>query len=60
MRFLCLYKPSQAEGAPPTQGEMVAMGKLIDEMTRARCCRPKDANQVRRAHAFGSPAERSR
>lgn len=34
MRFLCLYKPSQAEGAPPTQGEMAAMGKLIDEMTR--------------------------
>jgi hypothetical protein len=34
MRFLCLYKPSQAEGAPPTQGEMAAMGKLIEEMTK--------------------------
>jgi hypothetical protein len=34
MRFLCLYKPSQAEGAPPTQAELAAMGKLIDEMTR--------------------------
>jgi hypothetical protein len=34
MRFLCLYKPSQAEGAPPTQAEMAAMGKLIEDMTK--------------------------
>jgi hypothetical protein len=34
MRFLCLYKPSQPEGAPPTQAEMAAMGKLIEDMTR--------------------------
>jgi hypothetical protein len=34
MRFLCLYKPSQAEGAPPSQAEIAAMGKLIEEMTK--------------------------
>jgi hypothetical protein len=34
MRFLCLYKPSQKEGAPPTPAEITAMGKLIDDMTR--------------------------
>ena len=34
MRFLCLYKPSQKEGTPPTQAEIVAMGKLIEEMTK--------------------------
>ena len=33
MRFLCLYKPSKPEGAPPTQEQMAAMGKLIaDDM----------------------------
>ena len=31
MRFLCLYKPSKPEGAPPTQEQMAAMGKLIAE-----------------------------
>jgi len=31
MRFLCLYKPSHAEGVPPTQEQMTAMGKLIAE-----------------------------
>ena len=36
MRFLCLYRPGTTEcDAPPTQEEMTAMGKLIDEMTRA-------------------------
>jgi hypothetical protein len=30
MRFLCLYKPAKAEGAPPTLGEMAEMGKLIE------------------------------
>ncbi len=31
MRFLCLYKPSKPEGTPPTQQEMDAMGKLIED-----------------------------
>jgi hypothetical protein len=31
MRFLCLYKPAKAEGAPPSEGEMTQMGKLIEE-----------------------------
>lgn len=35
MRFLCLYKPSQQEGVPPTPETMAAMGKLIEEMTKA-------------------------
>ena len=36
MRFLCLYKPGKPEtGAPPTQHEMDAMGKLIGEMMQA-------------------------
>lgn len=30
MRFLCLYKPNQAEGTPPTEQEMANMGKLIE------------------------------
>ena len=34
MRYLCLYKPSKAEGTPPTPQEMTEMGKLIDEMKR--------------------------
>jgi hypothetical protein len=34
MRFLCVYKPNKGEGVPPTQPEMAAMGKLIEEMTR--------------------------
>jgi hypothetical protein len=29
-----LYKPSQAEGAPPSQAEIAAMGRLIEEMTK--------------------------
>ena len=35
MRFLCLYKPAKPEGAPTSQQEMVAMGQLIEEMTKA-------------------------
>jgi hypothetical protein len=35
MRYLCIYKPSKAEGAPPTQAEIAEMGKLIEEMVRA-------------------------
>jgi len=31
MRFLCLYKPSKAEGTPPREEEMAEMGKLIEE-----------------------------
>jgi hypothetical protein len=31
MRFLCLYKPSKAEGAPPMQQEIERMGKLVEE-----------------------------
>ena len=35
MRFLCLYKPSKPEGTPPTEREMVEMGKLIEDMTKS-------------------------
>jgi len=35
MRFLCLYRSAQKEGTPPTQEHMTAMGRLIEEMTRA-------------------------
>ncbi|HSY51746.1 MAG TPA: YciI family protein [Thermoanaerobaculia bacterium] len=35
MRYLCLYKPSKPEGAPPTQDEMARMGTLIEEMMKA-------------------------
>jgi len=31
MRFLCLYKPAKAEGAPPTPEMMEAMGKFIEQ-----------------------------
>jgi hypothetical protein len=34
MRFLCVYKPSAKEGAPPTQQEIARMGKLIEDMTK--------------------------
>ena len=34
MRFLCVYKPSQQEGTPPTEREMAEMGRLIDEMVK--------------------------
>ena len=35
MRFLCVYKPGKPEGAPPTQQEMAAMGKLVEEAMKA-------------------------
>jgi len=36
MRFLCIYRPGKPEtDAPPTQQEISAMGKLIEEMTKA-------------------------
>lgn len=35
MRFLCIYKPGKPEGTPPTQEEMVKMGKLIEEAMKA-------------------------
>ena len=35
MRFMTLYKPGKESDAPPTQEEMVNMGNLIEEMTRA-------------------------
>ena len=31
MRFLCLYKPAQPEGAPPDEAKMATMGKLIED-----------------------------
>lgn len=31
MRFLCLYKPSKAEGTPPTQEEIARMTKLCQD-----------------------------
>ena len=31
MRYLCIYKPAKAEGAPPTQTEMEKMGKYIEQ-----------------------------
>ena len=35
MRFLSLYKPGKEASGPPSQEHMAAMGKLIDEMTKA-------------------------
>ena len=36
MRFLCVYRPGKPESdAPVREEEVAAMGKLIDEMTRA-------------------------
>ncbi len=31
MRYLCIYKPAKAEGAPPTETEMEKMGKYIEQ-----------------------------
>jgi hypothetical protein len=31
MRFLCIYKPAKAEGAPPTPEMMEKMGKFIEQ-----------------------------
>ena len=36
MRYLCLYRPGTPERAdPPSPEEMAAMGRLIEDMTRA-------------------------
>jgi hypothetical protein len=35
MRFLCLYKPAKAEGAPPTMEEMGRMGQLVQDGKKA-------------------------
>lgn len=35
MRFMSLYKPGYESTEPPTQEHMAAMGRLIEEMTRA-------------------------
>jgi len=37
MRFLCIYKPGQQpeRDTPPSEGEMAAMGRLIEEMSKA-------------------------
>jgi hypothetical protein len=35
MKFLCVYKPSKPEGTPPTQQEMIEMGKLIERMQKS-------------------------
>lgn len=35
MRFLCLYKPAQAEGIPPTQEDMGEMEKFVAEMMQS-------------------------
>jgi hypothetical protein len=35
MRFLCIYKPSKAEGTPPTQQEMTEMGKFVEESMKS-------------------------
>src|SRR3954447_10219852 len=31
MRYLCIYKPARAEGAPPTPEMMETMGKFIEQ-----------------------------
>jgi hypothetical protein len=35
MKYLCVYKPSKPEGAPPTQEEMAKMGELIEDMMKS-------------------------
>ena len=35
MRFLCVYKSERESSAPPSQEEMMKMGQLIGEMTKA-------------------------
>jgi hypothetical protein len=35
MRFLCLYKPAEKEGAPPTHEDMETMGKFVEEMMKS-------------------------
>ena len=35
MRFLCVYKPANGEGAPPTPAEFAKMGMVIEEGFRS-------------------------
>lgn len=35
MRFLCIYKPAKAEGAPPTPEEMAKMGAFMEESIKS-------------------------
>jgi hypothetical protein len=35
MRFLCVYKPSKAEGGGPSQKEMAEMGKFMEESIKS-------------------------
>lgn len=35
MRFLCLYKPAEKEGAPPTAENFQRMGKFVEESIKA-------------------------
>lgn len=35
MRFLCLYKPTEKEGAPPTAENFQRMGKFVEESIKA-------------------------
>lgn len=35
MRFLCLYKRGKTESNTPTPAEQAAMGRLIEDMTKA-------------------------
>lgn len=47
MKFLSIYKTVE-RGVPPTQGEMAAMGKLIEDYTKA--------GSLRLAHVQFHPA----
>ena len=52
MRFLCLYKPAQPEGAPPDEAKMATMGKLIeDSSSPARSSPPRAACLAHSVHA---------
>lgn len=35
MKFLCVYKPSKAEGTCPGQKEMTEMGKFVEECMKS-------------------------
>ena len=35
MRFLCVYKPSKQEGAPPTEQAVEKMGKFVEESMKS-------------------------
>jgi hypothetical protein len=60
MRFLCLYKSSKPEGVPPTQEEMIEMGKLIEEQMKSGVLlATEDVCQAHWARASGSLEESS-